>query len=223
LRGFCDDETWIDRGATSSTAVQGSTPRVIYGGAARRSYGPRATGTPFGTLRTSVARSRSLGGPTPANKTADLQALPAMARPGLEPGTTRFSVLREEVSNRPKSLRRRWSRTRETHSGDIRCLRTFRPRSGTRRGASTQCESDRCSSGSGSRKRQRFRARTTGGPAEARGRHARRGPPRCPRCVATPREAKAGLPTRVRLSRSYDELLALCRRVAPDTSWPAPR
>jgi hypothetical protein len=62
LRGFCDNETWIDRGTTSSTAVQRSRHRVIDGGAARRSYGPRAIGTSFGTLRTSVARSRSLRG-----------------------------------------------------------------------------------------------------------------------------------------------------------------
>ena len=32
-------ETWIDRGTTSSTAVQRSRHHVVYGGAARRSYG----------------------------------------------------------------------------------------------------------------------------------------------------------------------------------------
>jgi hypothetical protein len=48
LRGFCDNETWIDR-----------RTHVIYGGAARRSYRPWAVGTSFGTLRISVARSHS--------------------------------------------------------------------------------------------------------------------------------------------------------------------
>jgi hypothetical protein len=65
-----------------------------------------------------------------------------MARPGLEPGTPRFSGLSAEVSNTTKPLRRRSFRMRRTHRRDIRCLRTFRPLSGTRRGASPQCESD---------------------------------------------------------------------------------
>ena len=47
-------ETWIDRGTTSSTAVQRSRRHVICGGAARRSYGQWAVGTSFGTLRTCV-------------------------------------------------------------------------------------------------------------------------------------------------------------------------
>src|SRR4051794_16169670 len=45
---FCDNETWIDRGT-----------QVIYGRAARPSYAPWGLGTSFGTLRASVARSRS--------------------------------------------------------------------------------------------------------------------------------------------------------------------
>jgi hypothetical protein len=63
LRRFCDKETWIDRGTTASTAVQRPRHPVIYGGAAPYSYGPWAIGTSFGTLRTSVARSRSFRGP----------------------------------------------------------------------------------------------------------------------------------------------------------------
>jgi hypothetical protein len=93
LRRFCDDETRIDRGATSIYGVAAIDAHVIYGGAARRSYGPRAIGTSFGPLRTSVARSRSFRGPTLRPKLADLQVFPAMARPGLEPGTPRFSAV----------------------------------------------------------------------------------------------------------------------------------
>jgi hypothetical protein len=91
LRGFCGSETWIARGTTSSTAVLRSRHHVIYGGAARRSCGPWAIGTSFGTLRTSVARSRSFSRASLATKVADLQVFPMMARPGLEPGTPRFS------------------------------------------------------------------------------------------------------------------------------------
>jgi hypothetical protein len=62
-----------------------------YGGAARRSYGPWGFGTSFGTLRTSVARSRSFRDAALRQEAPDLQVFPAMARPGLEPGTPRFS------------------------------------------------------------------------------------------------------------------------------------
>jgi hypothetical protein len=90
-------ETWIDRGPTSSTAVQRSGRHVVYGGAARGSSGPWAVGTSFGTLRTSVARSRSFLWPSLATKVVDLQVFPAMARPGLEPGTPRSSAVARPV------------------------------------------------------------------------------------------------------------------------------
>jgi hypothetical protein len=61
-----------------------------------------------------------------------------VARLGLEPGTPRFSGLRAEVSNTTKSLLRSWFGTRGAHGRDTRCLRTFRPGSGTRMPASTQ-------------------------------------------------------------------------------------
>ena len=107
LRRFCDDETWIDRGATSIYGGAAIEAHVVYGGAARRSYGPRAIGTSFGTLRISVARSRSSSWPSLATKVARLQVFPAMARPGLEPGTPRFSGSRHPVVGAAECLQMR--------------------------------------------------------------------------------------------------------------------
>ena len=78
---------------------------VVYGGAAIEA--PRhlwrcsaallravgLLGLRLGLCRTSVARSRSFSWPSLATKVFDLQVFPAMARPGLEPGTPRFSVV----------------------------------------------------------------------------------------------------------------------------------
>jgi hypothetical protein len=49
----------------------------------------------------------------------------AMARPGLEPGTPRFSGLRAKVSNKPKSLHRFWTSREGRRSCDCRYFRTF--------------------------------------------------------------------------------------------------
>jgi hypothetical protein len=59
--------------------------------AAGASYAPWGIGTSFGTLRASVARNRSLEVPPASDKMAYLRELLEMARPGLEPGTPRFS------------------------------------------------------------------------------------------------------------------------------------
>jgi hypothetical protein len=79
--GFCDPRP--DR----------SRHHVINGGAARRSCGPWAIGTSFGTLRTSVARSRSCCAQPYDKKQPDSQLFPAMARPGLEPVRTMSPVM----------------------------------------------------------------------------------------------------------------------------------
>jgi hypothetical protein len=101
LRAFCENETWIDRGTTSlrRCSDRGTTSCVAV--AARRSCGPWAIGTSFGTLRTAVARRRSFRGPDVRQKVGELQAFPAMARPGLEPGTPRFSAVARWFFRRP--------------------------------------------------------------------------------------------------------------------------
>jgi hypothetical protein len=62
-----------------------------------------------------------------------------MARPGLEPGTPRFSVVRANLSNRaeiPGKQRVRWSVAKRA----ISCyLRSFALRLGTEVGSGTQC------------------------------------------------------------------------------------
>jgi hypothetical protein len=50
-------------------------------------------GLRLGLCPTSVARSRSFRDPAFRQEVPDLQVFPAMARPGLEPGTPRFSVV----------------------------------------------------------------------------------------------------------------------------------
>ena len=91
LRGFCDTRPGSieasrhlrrcsDRGATSSVGVQRGAPT---GG------GP--LGLRLGLCALRLARSRSFRSPDVRQKVADLQDIPAMARPGLEPGTPRFS------------------------------------------------------------------------------------------------------------------------------------
>jgi len=54
-----------------------------------------------------------------------------VARPGLEPGTPRFSGLRPELSNKSKHLHRSWFLALHRPDADLRYLRTFPPRSGT--------------------------------------------------------------------------------------------
>jgi hypothetical protein len=67
------------------------------GGGPRRWRRGKHRGTrSFGTLRASVARSRS----REVRRTADLQELSAMARPGLEPGTPRFSAVVSSTTGR---------------------------------------------------------------------------------------------------------------------------
>jgi hypothetical protein len=61
-----------------------------------------------------------------------------MARPGLEPGTPRFSGLRTEASSTAKSLRGYWFSQRGPSSTDYRYLRSFARRLGTRIAAGTQ-------------------------------------------------------------------------------------
>jgi hypothetical protein len=48
LRGFCDKETWIDRGTRHLRRCGRPRHHVIYGGAARRSYGPWPLGLRLG-------------------------------------------------------------------------------------------------------------------------------------------------------------------------------
>ena len=103
LRGFCDTRPGSieaprhlrrcsDRGTTSSMAVQRGAPT-----------GSGPLGLRLGLCALPLARSRSFRSPAVRQKVADLQGFPAMARPGLEPGTPRFSVVRVSLSNRTKS------------------------------------------------------------------------------------------------------------------------
>ena len=93
LRGFCETRPGSieasrhlrrcsDRGATSSVGVQRGAPT-----------GSGPLGLRLGLCALRLARSRSFRSPDVRQKVADLQDIPAMARPGLEPGTPRFSVV----------------------------------------------------------------------------------------------------------------------------------
>ena len=90
LRGIRLSRRLGHQGATSRAAVS-----------ARRSYRPWSVGTSFGTLRPPVARSRSSRVAATQQEVCHLQEFPVMARPGLEPGTPRFSAV--VSSRRPRS------------------------------------------------------------------------------------------------------------------------
>ena len=138
LRGFCDNETWIDRGTTSSTAAQRSRHHVIYGGAARRSYGPWAIGTSFGTLRTSVARSHSFRGPALRQKVADFAGISCDGETRTRTGDTtifRQARLTERQRESPANLA---GRSGCSAIGGSRYLRKFPAGSGHHRHAVAQ-------------------------------------------------------------------------------------
>jgi hypothetical protein len=92
LRGFCDNETWIDRGTTSSMAVRRGAPTS------------RAHWDLVWDFGAPPWRVASFRGPAMRPKVADLQVFPAMARPGLEPGTPRFSGSRSAAEWLMKDL-----------------------------------------------------------------------------------------------------------------------
>jgi hypothetical protein len=91
----------------------------------RRSYASWVIGTSFGTLRAFVARSRSFCEPASRQDVADLQVFPAMARPGLEPGTPRFSVVRPAHLNSLDLQEIPWLLAQPGRSALSRTLRSF--------------------------------------------------------------------------------------------------
>src|SRR4051794_5433419 len=101
--GSANNETWIDRGTRSSTVVQRSRHHVIYGGGGRRSYGRGPLGLRLGLCALPWRVAAHFVARPMRPKVADLQVFPPMARPGLEPGTPRFSDVRASRSNPAKT------------------------------------------------------------------------------------------------------------------------
>jgi hypothetical protein len=105
----CDEEVASNREHHDGELVVSSV-RVgceIAGGEPRRAVTAQSVGEPLGDRRLFVSRSklrptRASANPKPAN--LDVARDLAMARPGLEPGTPRFSVVTSERPSGAKSL-----------------------------------------------------------------------------------------------------------------------
>ena len=95
LRGFCD---------TRPGSIEASRHLRSVGVQRGAPTGGGPLGLRLGLCALRLARSRSFRSPDVRQKVADLQDIPAMARPGLEPGTPRFSVVTSKACEDTQSL-----------------------------------------------------------------------------------------------------------------------
>jgi hypothetical protein len=127
----------------------GAAARLTRGGTARRRRAPPAhdgeharsfagfpgtTGDPDSNVRTPavcVSRSVSDWRVAPETRKSRQRMALRMARPGLEPGTPRFSVMNRNLSNSRGIPAFEWVLAIDPHQLDVRKLRSFRVDLGT--------------------------------------------------------------------------------------------